>query len=70
VFVVVDRRFVGTDNAGRGSRVLSVQATGPGAFSITYARYERGDPDCCPTGPPATVTYAWDGSRLNTTNRP
>lgn len=63
VFFFDGTRFLGTGTLGDGN-IVRVSAAGSGAINVTYDTYRPNDPLCCPSGIPATITYAWDGVRL------
>ena len=63
VFFWHDQTFLGWDT-DRESWNVSLAASGPDAIEARYPDYARGDPACCPSLPPVTVTYRWTGTRL------
>jgi eukaryotic-like serine/threonine-protein kinase len=70
MFFMVDRKLVGTDSVSSAQSILEVQVSGVARVDVTYANYASRDPRCCPSRPPVTVTYFWDGSRLNVNGAP
>ena len=64
LFIYLNDRFLGTDWAEPSLSILDVAPAGTGQFNVTYASYVEGDPACCPSQPPATITFRWDGTRL------
>src|SRR5579871_4148213 len=48
--------------------VLSHKSPAAGTFVITYARYKKSDPMCCPTLKPLKVTYAWSSNHTFISN--
>ncbi|GAA0345429.1 LppP/LprE family lipoprotein [Actinoallomurus spadix] len=70
VFFWHGTRFLGWDTGTETDAVRGVTA-GPGSFRVTYLHYAERDPECCPSLPPATVTYTWqDGGRLAASGAP
>lgn len=70
VFFWHGTRFLGWDAGTETDAVRDVTA-GPGSFRVTYLHYAERDPECCPSLPPATVTYTWqDGGRLAASGAP
>ncbi|MCO5994782.1 LppP/LprE family lipoprotein [Actinoallomurus rhizosphaericola] len=66
VFFWHGTRFLGWDAVTETDAVREVTA-GPGRFRVTYLHYAARDPECCPSLPPAAVTYTWqDDGRLAT----
>jgi hypothetical protein len=57
-------RFVGTDTANPSTAITGYEAAGTARIAVTYARYAKSDPLCCPTLSPVTITYRWDGKRM------
>ena len=70
VFIFLDNRFLGTDTLNPSQGITNIAAAGIGRLNITYANYAQGDPGCCPSLPPVTITYTWDGARLNPSGTP
>jgi hypothetical protein len=64
VFFWHNNQFVGWDRNQEAMTTKAVTAAGPGAFSVTYANYAGNDPACCPSLAPVTITYHWNGTRL------
>ena len=63
-FIYLNDRFLGTDTANPSAAILAIEPATVGRFTITYANYAAGDPGCCPSLPPVTVVYTWNGTRL------
>ncbi|MEV5708651.1 LppP/LprE family lipoprotein [Actinoallomurus sp. NPDC052274] len=64
VFFWHGTRFLGWDAVTEADAVRDLTG-GPGYFRITYPHYAERDPECCPSLPPAAVTYTWqDGGHL------
>jgi hypothetical protein len=61
VFFWHGTRFLGWDAITETDSVRSVTG-GPGYFRITYLHYAPQDAECCPSLPPAPVTYTWEDS--------
>jgi hypothetical protein len=70
LFIYLDERFLGTDTLKTSAGITEIAALGTGRFSATYANYAPNDPGCCPSLPPVTITYTWDGSRLTPSGTP
>lgn len=70
LFIFLGQRFLGTDTFNPSQGILDIKAAGTGKFTATYANYAPGDPGCCPSRPPVTITYTWDGSRLTPDGTP
>jgi hypothetical protein len=64
VFFFIGTRYLGTDTSVPSSQINAIAAFGPQTVDVTYANYRRGDPLCCPSGPPVTIRYRWTGTRL------
>ena len=64
VFFFLDGTYLGTDTAVPSPGLQITGNAGPGAISVQYVAYGPNDPLCCPTLPPAVITYTWDGSSL------
>ena len=56
--------FLGWDANQESMSIRGITSPGAGAFSISYAHYAATDALCCPSQPPVTITYTWNGSRL------
>jgi hypothetical protein len=70
VFIFLDDRFLGTDTARPSRSIGEIRPAGTGRFTITYDNYAESDPNCCPSLRPVTITYAWDGVRLQPNGTP
>ena len=57
-------RFVGTDTANPSTAITGYDAAGVGKIAVKYAHYAKTDPLCCPSLSPITVTYRWNGKRI------
>jgi len=63
VFLWHNQGFLGWDT-NRESWNVTVRADGMNAIEATYPDYSPGDPACCPSLPPVTITYSWNGTGL------
>lgn len=70
MFFMVDKQVVGTDSVSSAQSILDIEVSGVARIDVTYANYASRDPRCCPSRSPVTVTYFWDGSRLNVIGAP
>ncbi len=64
VFFFDGTRYLGTDTRYDSSEILHAAGAGNAAIKVTYANYLPGDPLCCPSGKPVTITYRWNGQHL------
>jgi hypothetical protein len=64
VFFFLDTTYLGTDTAAPSPQLQLAGSPGPGQVSVQYTNYAPGDPLCCPSQPPVTVTYTWTGTAL------
>ena len=64
VFFFLGTTYLGTDTAVPSPRLQLAGSPGPGQISVQYTSYAPGDPLCCPSLPPETVTYTWTGTAL------
>ena len=64
VFFWHNRRFNSLSSDYETPAVVSLKSPAPGTFVVTYDRYRRSDPLCCPTLKPRTVIYGWSGHIL------
>ncbi|MFN8557465.1 MAG: LppP/LprE family lipoprotein [Dehalococcoidia bacterium] len=64
MFIYLGERFLGTDTLNPSAGITAVRGTGTDQFAVTYANYAAGDPACCPSLAPVTITYTWTGDRL------
>jgi len=69
VFFFHGNRFLGWDS---DHEALSIErlSVSRGVFRVRYANYAAGDPLCCPSEEPVTVSYRWTGSRLRSSAAP
>lgn len=70
LFIFLNGRFLGTDTFKPSQGITEVRPAGTGKFTATYAHYAPADPACCPSRPPVTITYTWDGNRLTPDGTP
>ncbi len=70
VFFFVRGEYLGTDTAKTSLGIINVAAAGTAKINVTYANYAPSDPFCCPSLPPVTISYSWDGSTLTPSGVP
>ncbi|MGO8871746.1 MAG: LppP/LprE family lipoprotein [Acidimicrobiales bacterium] len=63
VFFWHNQTFLGWDT-NKETWNVTVRRGGTNAIEATYADYAPGDPACCPSLPPVTITYSWNGAGL------
>jgi hypothetical protein len=63
IFFWHNQTFLGWDTNEETWNVM-VRANGTDVIEATYADYAPGNPACCPSLPPATITYSWSGTGL------
>lgn len=63
VFFWHNQTFLGWDT-NKETWNVTVQSEGTNAIQATYPDYAPGDPACCPSLPPVTITYSWNGTGL------
>jgi hypothetical protein len=64
VFFFTGTTFIGTDTFDPSPGLQLVGSPGSGQVNVQYVAYAPSDPLCCPTLPPVTITYTWNGSKL------
>jgi LppP/LprE lipoprotein len=64
VFFFLGSTFLGTDTADPSPQLELAGSPGPSQVNVQYTNYAPGDPLCCPSLPPVTITYTWDGVSL------
>jgi LppP/LprE lipoprotein len=50
--------------------IVGIASAGAGTFVVIYPTYTVSDALCCPSLPPTTVTYQWDGQAFRGTVPP
>jgi len=70
VFFFHDGEYLGTDAFSPSSSILELHAAGVARIAVTYANYAPSDALCCPSLSPVTITYTWDGGRLQASGEP
>ncbi len=63
VFFWHDQTFLGWDT-NKETWNVSVRGGVTNAIEATYADYAPGEAACCPSLPPVTITYSWNGAGL------
>lgn len=64
VFFFRGTMYLGTDTAVPSPQLQLTGSPGPGQVNVQYTAYAPNDPLCCPSLPPVTITYTWNGSAL------
>ncbi len=64
VFFWHGNRFNSQSAGYETAQVDRLASPGAGTFVVTYSRFKKSDPACCPTLPPLKVTYGWSGHLL------
>jgi hypothetical protein len=64
VFFFLGTTYLGTDTAVPSPQLQLAGSPGPGQVDVQYTNYAPSDPLCCPSLPPVTITYTWNGSAL------
>jgi len=64
VFFFIGTRYLGTDTLNISKAIGNIAPAGPARIQVTYPNYRASDPLCCPSQPPVTITYTWNGERL------
>ncbi len=70
VFFFDGTTYLGTDTAVPSPQLALAGSPGPGQISVQYTHYAADDPLCCPSLPPVTITYTWDGEKLTPNGTP
>ncbi len=70
VFFFTGTTYLGTDTASASSFLSLAGSPGPGQIAVSYIAYAPADPLCCPTLPPVTITYTWNGSLVTPNGTP
>lgn len=74
VFFFNGSTYLGTDTAIPSNQLGitggGVDGNGNSYVNVRYANYAASDPLCCPSGPPVTITYTWDGTNLTPDGTP
>jgi hypothetical protein len=70
VFFFNGTTYLGTDTAVPSPQLQLVGSPGAGQIAVQYTNYAPDDPLCCPSLPPVTITYTWDGTRVTPSGTP
>ena len=70
VFFFNGTTYLGTDTAVPSPQLSLAGSPAPGQVEVKYVAYGPDDPLCCPTLPPVTITYTWDGTKLTSSGTP
>jgi hypothetical protein len=64
VFFFNGETYLGTDTLMPSPGLNLAGSPAPGQINVTYSNYAASDPLCCPSLPPVTLTYTWNGSTV------
>lgn len=70
VFFFNGQTYLGTDTLVPSLGLNLAGSPAPGQVNVTYSNYAANDPLCCPTLPPVTLTYTWNGSTVTPNGTP
>jgi hypothetical protein len=62
--------FIDWDADYESVNIADIASPGAGTFVVTYVTYALADALCCPSLPPTTITYQWDGQGFRGTVPP
>ena len=63
-FFFLGTTYLGTDTAVPSTQLQLAGSPATGQIDVRYGNYAPDDPLCCPSLPPVTITYTWDGTTL------
>jgi hypothetical protein len=64
IFFWHDTSFLGWNSDQETLDFVGVSAAGPGQIDAQVIVFGPNDPLCCPTSPPVTITYQWNGQQI------
>lgn len=64
VFFFNGTTYLGTDTLLPSPGLTLAGSPAPGQINVRYENYAANDPLCCPTLPPVTITYTWNGASV------
>jgi hypothetical protein len=70
VFMFNGTTYLGTDTGRPSPQLWLSGSPAPGEVNITYENYAPNDPLCCPSLPPLTITYTWNGTTVTPNGTP
>ncbi|MGH2589113.1 MAG: LppP/LprE family lipoprotein [Dehalococcoidia bacterium] len=70
VFFFNGATFLGEDTAVPSNGLSLAGSPAPSQINVQYANYAPSDPLCCPSLPPVTITYTWNGVRVTPSGTP
>jgi hypothetical protein len=70
VFFFNGTTYLGTDTGVPSPQLQLVGSPAAGQINVQYTNYAPNDPLCCPSLPPVTITYTWDGTRVTPSGTP
>ena len=70
VFFFDGTTYLGTDTAVPSPQLSLTGSPAPGQVNVQYINYAPSDPLCCPSLPPVTITYTWNGTNVTPNGTP
>jgi hypothetical protein len=70
VFFFSGATYLGTDTAVPSKHLSLAGSPGPGQINVSYQNFAPTDPLCCPSLPPVTITYTWNGTSVTPNGTP
>jgi LppP/LprE lipoprotein len=70
VFFWHNATFVGWDTMMESTQIIRLGTPGVAALLVEYPSYAPLDAACCPSQPPRTIVYRWNGARLAASGLP
>jgi hypothetical protein len=70
VFFFNGDTYLGTDTLMPSLGLSLVGSPAPGQINVSYTNYAPNDPLCCPSLPPVTITYTWNGQSVTPSGTP
>jgi hypothetical protein len=70
VFFWHNTTFIGLDSHTESIQIMRLSGTGTGTLAVRYTHYASTDALCCPSLPPATIDYRWDGHAMTPSGLP
>jgi hypothetical protein len=70
VFFFNGETYLGTDTLMPSLGLNLAGSPAPGQINVTYSNFAANDPLCCPSLPPVTITYTWNGSTVTPNGTP
>jgi hypothetical protein len=70
VFFFNGETYLGTDTLMPSLALNLAGSPAAGQINVTYSNFATNDPLCCPSLPPVTITYTWNGSTVTPNGTP